>query len=102
MDKRLFDHDPLTGITRWFHWDDAEDAFYIQTQQETEDLIDQNKREANDTSNGWSGDWHKVASIPLTIFMQLQKEGIVDDQEAMKKWLNDPSNAYFRTKHGQV
>jgi len=102
MDKRLFDHDPLTGITRWFHWDDAEDAFYIQTQQETEDLIDQNKREANDTSNGWSGDWHKVASIPLTIFMQLQKEGIVDDQEAMKKWLNDPNNAYFRTKHGRV
>lgn len=102
MDKRLFDHDPLTGITRWFHFDDAENAFYIQTNQETEDIIDQNKREANDAASGWSGDWHKVASIPLTIFMQLQKEGITDDQEALKKWLNDPNNAYFRTKHGNV
>lgn len=102
MDKRLFDHDPLTGITRWFHYDDDNDQFYIQTQQETEDLIDQNKRELNEASSGWSGDWHKVASIPLTVFMRLQKEGITTDQAALKKWLNDPNNAYFRTKHGAV
>lgn len=102
MDKRLFDHDPLTGITRWFHFDDAEDAFYIQTQQETQDIVDQNRRESNETSSGWSGDWHKVASIPLTVFMQLQKQGIIDDQAALKRWLNDPDNAYFRTKHGNV
>lgn len=102
MDKRLFDYDPLTGITRWFHYDDAEDAFYIQTEQETEGLIEQNKREANDADSGWKGDWHKVASIPLSIFVRLQKEGIVHDQDAMKKWLNDPNNALFRTKHGKV
>lgn len=102
MDKRLFDHDPLTGITRWFHFDDAEDAFYIQTQQETQDIVDQNRRESNETSSGWSGDWHKVASVPLTVFMQLQKQGIIDDQAALKRWLNDPDNAYFRTKHGNV
>ena len=102
MDKRLFEQDPLTGITRWFHYDDSEKAFYIETQQDTEGLIEQNKRESNDASSGWTGDWHKVASIPLSIFVRLQKEGIVNDQEAMKKWLNDPSNAYFRTKHGTV
>lgn len=102
MDKRLFDHDPLTGITRWFHYDDANDNFYIQTQQETQDLVDQNMREANEAGDGWKGDWHKVASIPLTTFMQLQKQGITQDQAALKKWLNDPDNAYFRTKHGTV
>lgn len=102
MDKRLFDHDPLTGITRWFHYDDANDDFYIQTQQETQDIVDQNMREANEAGDGWKGDWHKVASIPLTTFMQLQKQGITQDQAALKKWLNDPDNAYFRTKHGTV
>lgn len=102
MDKRLFDHDPLTGITRWFHYDDENDHFYIQTQQETEDVVDQNRREANEAGSGWKGDWHKVASIPLTIFMDLQKKGITQDQAALKKWLNDPNNAYFRTKHGAV
>lgn len=102
MDKRLFDYDPLTGTTRWFHYDDANDQFYIQTQQETEDLIDQNRRELNDSGTNWKGDWHKVASIPLSIFVRLQKEGIVYDQEALKKWLNDPDNALFRTKHGTV
>ena len=101
-DKRLFDHDPLTGITRWFQYDDSDKSFTIQTQQETEELIEQNKRESNDASSGWTGDWHKVASIPLSIFVRLQKEGIVNDQEAMKKWLNDPSNSFFRTKHGTV
>lgn len=102
MEKRLFEHDPLTGITRWFHFDEADDSFYIQTTQETEDIVDQNKREANEAKSGWNGDWHKVASIPLTVFMQLQKEGIVHDQVALKRWLNDPDNAYFRTKHGNV
>lgn len=102
MEKRLFDYDPLTGITRWFHFDEAEDAFYIETEQDTQALVDQNRREANEASSGWSGDWHKVASIPLTIYMDLVKKGIVYDQEALKKWLNDPNNAYFRTKHGTV
>jgi hypothetical protein len=102
MEKRLFDYDPLTGITRWFHFDEAEDAFYIETEQETQGLVDQNRREANEASSGWSGDWHKVASIPLTIYMDLVKKGIVYDQNELKKWLNDPNNAYFRTKHGSV
>jgi len=102
MDKRLFDHDPETGITRWFHFDDANDQFYIQTRQETQDIVDQNMREANEAKSGWTGDWHKVASIPLTTFMELQKKGITQDQAALKKWLNDPDNAYFRTKYGTV
>lgn len=102
MDKRLFEHDPLTGTTSWFHYDEENDDFIIHTQQETQDIVDQNIRDSNDASTGWQGDWHRVASIPLTVFVDLQKKGIMDDPVALKKWLNDPDNAYFRTKHGMV
>ena len=50
----------------------------------------------------WKGDMHKVASIPMSIFYDLKRKGILDDPVAMKKWLNDPDNRVFRTRPGQV
>jgi hypothetical protein len=35
-------------------------------------------------------------------YMDLKKKGILDDQVALKRWLNDPENRYFRTRPGQV
>ena len=44
----------------------------------------------------------RVASIPLTVYYDLKQKGILDDQAAMKKWLNDPDNELFRTRKGKV
>jgi hypothetical protein len=44
----------------------------------------------------------RVASIPLTVYYDLKQKGILDDQTAMKKWLNDPDNELFRTRKGKV
>ncbi len=97
--SRLFSHDPLTGITRKFHWDDTTDEFLIQTVQDTTDIVEMNKLEFNEAPTRW-GEWTKVASIPLSIYFDLKKKGIADDEDALKRWLNDSDNLAFRTRPG--
>ena len=52
----------------------------------------------------WRGDWHHVARIPLSIYFDLQKRGLLAKgrEKDLKRWLNDPDNRHFRTKAGQV
>lgn len=102
MSKRLFDVDPLTGSTQYWHWDDERQQFTIETEQKVDDLLDANRRQYNDSTDDYKGDMHKVASIPMNIYMDLKQKGIIDDPAAFKRWLNDPENRYFRTKPGRV
>lgn len=99
--KEQFSYDPVTGIRRTFHWDDTTDEFLIQTEQETSNIIEANKQAFNDAPDRW-GEWTRVASIPLSVYFDLKKKGIIDDEVAFKRWLNDPDNRYFRTKAGVV
>jgi hypothetical protein len=107
MTKRLFDHDPLTGITEWFEYDHSDDTFTIQSSQDVDALVEANKDRFNHFSSGadsWGdgiGGRTWVASIPLNIFFELKKR-FGNDQEAWKRWLNDPDNRAFRTRPGTV
>lgn len=103
MDKKLLSHDPETGISKIFHAEDG-DSFVIQTQQSAEaidSIIENNKQAFNDASGPW-GNGKVVASIPLSVYWDLKRKGIADDDAAMKRWLNDPDNRLFRTRPGQV
>jgi hypothetical protein len=103
--KKILEHDPLTGITRTFHYDEGYDAknFLIETVQETAGIVERNRNAFNDAKQGFHGEeLSKVASIPLTIYYDLVKKGIDKDPVAMKRWLNDPDNAAFRVKPGVV
>jgi hypothetical protein len=110
MTKRLFDHDPLTGITEWFEYDDTDGSFTIQTSQNVDGLIALNQahqREFNRPDDRWGdGIDHrtKVASIPLNVWQDLRKRGITPQKDpvAFKRWLNDPDNFAFRTRPGRV
>ena len=103
IEKRLFSTDKDQGITRYFHYDDDTDQVTIQTQQDVSDVIEENKQEFAqiDERARW-GEWTRVASIPMSIYLKLKAEGKLDDQAYMKRWLNDPENRYFRTRAGQV
>jgi hypothetical protein len=103
MSKRLFDYDPETGTTKWWHYDADKDEATIETEFQIGDLIEQNKAQFNSTDERakW-GEWSKVASIPMALFHRLKQQGIVDDPAAMKRWLNDPDNRLFRTRPGRV
>jgi hypothetical protein len=108
MTKRFFDHDPLTGITEYFEYDESDDSFTIQTQQDVSGIIALNQAHMREFSSGkdrWGDGFDhrtKVASIPLNIYMDLKKRGVLRDPAALKRWLNDPDNAAFRTRPGVV
>ena len=102
MQRRIFDTDPLTGTTRYWHVKDNGE-FVIETKQQISGIAESNKRSFADTdTKARYGDMAKVASIPLNVYYELKRQGIVDDPKAMKKWLNDPDNRAFRTRGGTV
>lgn len=104
MQKKLFSHDPLTGITQWFIPEDEGKKFVIQTTQDVGGIIETNKKAlaSVDERANWKGDWHHVASIPLHTFFELKKRGITESTPKFRRWLNDPEHKFFRTRHGRV
>lgn len=44
-----------------------------------------------------NGDMIKVASLPMTVYFDLKKRGILGDKIAMKKWLKSEEATPYRT-----
>lgn len=83
----------------------------IEDVQDCTAIIEKNKKEYNsyDERARWSDEpfQNKVASIPLTVIDNLNKQGIlrgfhVLDQKRFKAWLNDSDNRFFRTRTGRI
>jgi hypothetical protein len=87
---------------------DGEGGLIITTSQDCTDIIENNKAQYAQTDERTRyGDWAKVASIPLSVFQELNRLGIcqgfaVRDQKKFKEWLNNPENRSFRTRPGRV
>jgi hypothetical protein len=102
-DPRVLSFDPDTGIRELFYYDPDRDRFRIEAIQDVDDITDLNKAQHNEaTDRGWKGDLNHVARIPLVLFYKLKKLGILNDQRAIKRWLNDKDNSVFRTRPGRV
>lgn len=110
MSRRFFDYDPMTGVTEWFHAHDGGEGFTLEYSQDVSPLIEANKRAFNEFSSGrdsfgdgatLNGRSH-VARIPAVIHARLHRDGIIRDPVALKRWLNDPDNAVFRTRPGVI
>lgn len=104
IDTRLMSDDPETGIRRLFHFDDETEMVTIETQQDIEAVLEMNQRLRHDVDEraGWKGDLHLVGQIPPTIYYDLKRRGILDDQAALRRWMNDSDNRCFRTRTGRV
>jgi hypothetical protein len=100
MKKRLFGHDPITGITEYWHVTDKGE-YVIEKIQDVTAIAEANKRQYNDTPSKYR-DVNKVASIPLSVYYELKRQGIADDPKAFRKWLNDSNNQVFRTRAGAL
>ncbi len=98
MQKRLFDRDPELGITKYWHVKDNGE-YVVETVQDVTGIAEYNKRSYNNTDKKWK-DVNKVASIPLSVYYELKRQGIADDPKALRKWLNDSNNRVFRTRQG--
>jgi len=103
--KRLFDHDPLSGLTEWFHYDDATDKITIETVDDVEPVLDANKRSYNEGRK--STDFRRIATIPPVVqLLWMEKYGVdltnKDHLPAVKRLLNDPEWRYLRTSPGVI
>ncbi|MBL0848961.1 MAG: hypothetical protein EU981_02560 [Candidatus Liberibacter ctenarytainae] len=99
---KLINYDPATGRTIWYLLDNEQDVYRIDYP--IKHLIDQNRRDCEESSRKRVGDWQRIASIPLNILnsshlMQAHSEG---DDVWMRNWLNNKDNAVWRTSEGYV
>lgn len=104
MSRRfIMDSDAVTGQFSTFEYDEASDMYLLRHGQRVDPILEANKSEFNE-DKGRQGDGigHKVASIPLHIYFDLRKQGIVQDRKRFAKWLNDIENRAFRTWGGSV
>ena len=91
-----------------FDYNNKDELIAEQSQDVTE-LIEQNKKEYNESDSKWSDQLfgNKVASIPFVAIYKLNKLGVMKgfeilDQKRFFAWLNDRDNIAFRTKRGNL
>lgn len=103
-DWTLHEYDPVTGRTVWQLFDGEKTVFRIDTPVQT--AIDQNTAFRNAAPDGWKGDYHRVASVPMQLLyddnLGLNKAIQQGDDKYMSRWLNDSDNRAWRTKDGRV
>jgi hypothetical protein len=103
MITKHFESVPEFGIHRIWHYDESTDTATIESRQDHSNILEANKTDFNAVDErARYGEMTKVASIPLVILQDLKTKGILDDQTAFKKWLDDPENRYFRTRPGKL
>jgi hypothetical protein len=102
IERRPFSFDRETGIRTTFCYDHETDEVTMEKEQDCEPILENNKILSLEQADGWKGEMHKVASLPLHVWMDLKQKGIVNDPKRLRKWLNDRDNALFRTKLGRV
>lgn len=105
--KRLFDRDEFQGITEIFHYDEATKTVHIETLQDVQPILDQNKSLQNDddfTKKGIKNEFWKYANIPVVVQLRwLQKYGPENDpmkkgnEKLLFRLLNDPEWRYLKT-----
>ena len=90
------------------YYADGEGGIVIKSETDITPFIEKNKAEYAqiDEKAKWK-ELTKVASIPFAVIQLLNQKGImrglhIVDQTALKAWLNDPENRFFRTRPGRV
>lgn len=115
--SRLLSTEYVGGrVENWYlhTGDDGKDRITVETVQDVEPILDQNKREFAAASDHFGkGTFHKVATIPSTVIEEICRikqipfgeliQGQSDQaQHIWKHLLNDPEFLYFRTRPGRV
>lgn len=109
MQSQVLSSDPLAGIRRIHHFDESTGDTTIETVQDVEGIVDITKAlhagtderaRWNDPTGGALG--VHVAEIPLSILFDPKNKHLLQDQEALRKWLDDSDNRHFRSRPGRL
>ena len=102
MSKRLVvDREPYRRTD--FHFDESGDKFTLNTVQDAQPIVDENKRKMNQygdkLSVGKRGEWHHAATIPINVWEQWMQDtngAIEKDSKLLAAYINDPDYKYFK------
>ena len=102
MSRRLFDHDPMTGITEWYH--DTPGGFTLTYEQDCEPIVELNKQKQSMGRAYYARDdemW-RVASIPIVVQYKWLIDHGVDIMERehwpkVRQLLNSNEYRYLKT-----
>jgi len=101
MSKRLISDDAATGIKTYLDYDGTDDNATIVKEQDVTGIVESNRAAFDAAPKRW-GDMTHVGRIPMTVYMELKQKGILDDQQELVKWLNDPANGMWRVRPGTI
>jgi len=100
----LYEYDPATGRTVWQMYDGEKIIFRIDTPVAA--TIEENTLVRNATPDGWKGDYHRIASVPMQLLydenLGLNKAIQQGDDKFLSRFLNDSDNRAWRVKEGTV
>lgn len=101
----LFDWDPATGRSVWqTHDDKGNPVFRVDTPVAA--TLEENAAARNSTPEGWKGDYHRIASVPMNLLYDRNtglNEAIQQgDDRYLSRWLNSSDNRAWRTREGTV
>lgn len=105
MSKRILD---INGdIIETMHYDEMTGNITLQRDQDVSGYLNQAQKERSNQVEGWKGDLHKVATIPLTLIEQWNKElgcNILqkENRHLLMLKINDRNYNKLRTKEGKV
>ena len=103
-DWELLEWDARTGRTVWSMFDGQK--IVIRTDTPVAASIEENTLVRNATQDGWKGDYHRIASVPMQLLyddnLGLNKAVQQGDDAYLSRWLNDSDNRAWRTKDGRV
>lgn len=100
--RRLFSHDPMFGVTKFWHYDDDTDIATIETQQDIEPLLEVAQDSRNQNAGTRWGDGRHIGFVPQVQLAEWYATGQINDQAALRKWFNASDNRRFRTMPGKV
>lgn len=104
--RRLY-YDPVRHIDVQCHIEEDDELIISHTHTAWRDVLEANKEYAKaNPKNVHAGNTQrhmvKAGEIPLQVWMDLKARGIAQDKQALRKWLNDYDNRFFRTYEGRI
>ena len=93
--------------TQYYHQDASTGEVHLEDVTDVTEMVETNVGQFNnyDERTPWNtagAGFNKVASIPMGLYMEMKKKGVIDDPKALRRWLNDRDNLVFRTRPGVV
>lgn len=89
--------DEFTGTVTKMHIN-HDGVMHFEDTVEIDNIAEQARQERNDASRtAKHGDMVKVASLPMMVYLDLTKRGILRDRTEMRKWLASDEALPYRT-----